>query len=50
MWEARNTTSDFHVYVSIFGDLGGTVLLLYEVVGEVDKFEAHILEAEHQSV
>ena len=30
-----HTASDFHVDISIFGDLGGKVVLLYKVVGEV---------------
>ena len=50
MWEAIHPASNFHVDISIFGDIGGKVVLLYEIVGEVGEFEAHVLKAGHRSV
>ena len=50
MWEAIHAVSDFRIDVSIFGGLGGKVVLLHEVVGEVGEFEMHVLEAGHWSV
>ena len=50
MREAIHTASDFHIDISIFGELGGKVLLLYEAVGEVSEVDAHVLKAGHRSV
>ena len=50
MWETILAASDFHVDVSIFGDLGGKVVLLHKVGGEVSEFETHVLETGHWGV
>ena len=47
MWEAIRATSDLYVDLSTFGDFGGKVVLLREIVGEVCEFETHVLEAGH---
>ena len=50
LWEAIHAASDFFVDVSIYGDLGGKVVLLHGVVGEVCEFETHVLKAGHWGV
>ena len=45
-----HAASDFYVDVSISGELGGKVVLLNKVVGEVCDFETHVLKAEHWGV
>ena len=50
MWETIHAASDFYVDVSIYGELGGNVVLLHEVFGEVCEFDTHVLEAGHWDV
>ena len=47
MWGTIHAASDLYVDVPISGDLGGKVVLLHEVIGDVCEFEMHVLEAGH---